>query len=161
MRNNTVDSIISDCNSELERIGHMIEGLGSTSPISGFLTKYSLMQISGTLERAYKIIIADHYKAFSPELERFINNNVLEATANACYGNICKMLKSFDISKTTEFKDAVNALPDGEQCISLFNELNDIRNNVVHGGTVIPSFVDLRLKYQGSLKIIDVLDSIM
>lgn len=161
MRNTGVESIISDCNNELERISHMIEGLGSTNAISGFLTKYALMQICGTLERSYKILIADHYKSFSPELEQFINNHVLEVSMNACYDNICRMLKSFDAGKSADFKNAVHALPDGEQCITLFKELNDIRNNVVHGGTAIPSFTDLRTKYQGSVKIIEVLDRIM
>ncbi len=161
MHNTTVESIIADCNSELERIGHMIEGLGSTNAISGFLTKYSLMQICGTLERAYKTLIADHYKAFSPEMEQFINNNVLEVSMNACYANICKMLKSFDTNKATEFKNSVHTLPDGDQYITLFKELNDIRNNVVHGGTAIPSFTDLKIKYEGSVKIIEVLDNVM
>ena len=161
MRNTCVESIISDCNNELGRISHMIEGLGSTNTISGFLTKYALMQICGTLERSYKILIADHYKSFSTELEQFINNNVLDVSMNACYDNICRMLRSFDLGKATVFKNAVHALPDGEQCITLFKELNDIRNNVVHGGTAIPSFNDLKIKFEGSVKIIEVLDNIM
>ena len=161
MNNPTVSEIIDDCNNELNRIAHLIEGLGSTSPVAGFLTKYALMQICGTLERAYKILIADHYKAFSPELEHFIDHNVLDVSMNACYDNICRMLKSFDSAKANDFKDATHALQDGDQHIALFNDLNTIRNNILHGGTGIPSFTDLKAKYESALKIIEVLDGIV
>lgn len=161
MHNRTAETIIADCNCELERIGHLIEGFGSTSPVSGFLTKYVLMRVSGTLERAYKTIIADHYKAFSTELEQFIDHNVHDANMNACYDNICKMLKAFDSTKIKAFKAAVHGMPSGDNYIVSFSELNNVRNNVLHGGTLIPSFSDLKKKYEHSLKIIEVLDAVM
>ena len=161
MNNLKVKSILEDCDNELVRISHMIEGLGSMNAISGFLTKYSLMQICGTLERSYKILIADHYKSFASELEQFINNHVLDASMNACYDNVCSMLKKFDDTKCSEFKMAVRSLPDRDYCIKQFKELNDIRNNVVHGGSLMQSFSDLNVKYKSSVKIIEILDSIM
>ncbi len=161
MKNLSVATIIDECNSELNRIGHLIEGLGTTNQVSGFLTKYALMKVCSTLERAYKTVIADYYKAFSNELEHYIDHNVHNANMNACYNNINKMLCGFDENKSADFKNRVNSLTNGIHYIESFNNLNQIRNNVVHGGTNIPSYNDIKTKFEHSIIIIDILDSVM
>lgn len=50
MNNPIASQAISDCNDELIKIRNQINALGSTSSISGFLTRYSLIKICGTLE---------------------------------------------------------------------------------------------------------------
>ena len=161
MHNANADRMVTDCNSEMTRIEHLIEGFGSTNAVSGFLTRYALMKMSSTLECAYKAIIADYYKAFSSELERFIDVHVTDANMNACYDNISKMLRKFDDEKNNIFKEKARELSDYNRCCSSFSELNTIRNNVVHGGTTLPSFLDLRSKFDDSIKIIEKLDEVM
>ena len=114
--------------------------------------------MSSTLESVYKTIIADHYKSFSSELAHFIDNNVVNANMNACYDNVSKMLAKFDRNKKDLFKERVKSMVDYDRCCESFNSLNNIRNNIVHGGTVLPSFSDLRMKYNDSIIIIEKLD---
>ena len=102
--NQQVNEIIENCRADLERIFHLIEGLGSLAPASGYLTKFALIRISGTLEICYKKLIADYYEGISPDLQRFITIHVRDANLNAKYENICKVLKDFDESKCYTLK---------------------------------------------------------
>ena len=61
INNPNAQTAIDDCNAELSRITGIINGVGSTSPLSGYLTKYSLIRICGPLEVCYKTFIADYY----------------------------------------------------------------------------------------------------
>ena len=45
INNINAKAAIDDCNAELDRITGIINGVGSTSPLSGYLTKYSLIRI--------------------------------------------------------------------------------------------------------------------
>ncbi len=72
INNINAKAAIDDCNAELDRITGIINGVGSTSPLSGYLTKYSLIRICGTLEVCYKTIIADYYENAAPQLGQFI-----------------------------------------------------------------------------------------
>lgn len=158
INNHSAATFISECQSDLERIGHMIEALGSTHPISGILTRYSLMKASASLECAYKTIIADYYKSFSPELEQFINRSVLDANMNATYENICKMLQRFSEDKNTSFKNTVQALPAYERLHSSFSSLSRARNDVAHGSSISISFTDVVQYFNDATIIIEKLD---
>lgn len=50
INNPNAKTAIEDCNAELSRITGIINEVGSTSNLSGYLTKYSLIRICGTLE---------------------------------------------------------------------------------------------------------------
>ena len=62
-----VQANIDNCKDDLNKIWHLIEGIGTINPISGYLTRFALIRICGTLEVCYKSIIADYYEAFSPD----------------------------------------------------------------------------------------------
>lgn len=151
---------IDDCNAELLRITGIIEGIGSTSPLSGYLTKYSLIRICGTLEICYKTIIADFYENISPQLGHFIGFHLRDASMNPTYENICQALKRFDDSKNHDFKVVVNALEHSEQLIEAFKVLNRERNNVAHGNNSNLSFNDMKSRFLDASKIIEALDSV-
>ncbi len=161
MHNTTAEGLLNTCTNDLARIDNYIASIGSTSPASNFLTKYALMHICGTLERAYKIIITDYYKRFSHELERFIDKNVSDASLNATYDNICKVLKLFNESKSTDFKSRVHNLPNHERILLSFTSLNNLRNDLVHGRSMNASFLEIKKLYQDVSVIIIELDNVL
>lgn len=161
INNINAKSAIDDCNADLARITGIINGVGSTSPLSGYLTRYSLIRICGTLEICYKTIIADYYESISPQLGQFIGYHLRDASMNPTYDNICKAIKSFDDNKQKCFKSAVAALANAESLKDAFSVLNRERNNVAHGINSILSFNDMKNRFSEAIQIMEVLDSIM
>lgn len=152
---------IEDCNAELSRITGIINEVGSTSNLSGYLTKYSLIRICGTLEVCYKTIIADYYENFAPQLGRFIGHHLREASMNPTYENICKAINRFDEVRLTNFKSEVSKLKNAESFKNSFFVLNRERNNVAHGINSTLSFNDMKSRFSEAIIIIEVLDSVM
>ena len=92
IKNEIAQYAIDDCRTKLDKIWHMIEAVGSTNKISGYLTRYALVRICGTLEISYKTIIADYYVQQSPLLDRFI----IIKKEKIFDGNITEALKRED-----------------------------------------------------------------
>lgn len=161
MRNSNAEGVIDDCNSDLDKIEHLISAIGATNPISNYLTKYSIIRICGTLEVCYKTIIADYYELKAPLMSTFLLNKVRNATMNPNYQNICTTLQSFDEDLAKAFKDKVRSLNDSDELISAFNTLNKTRNEVAHGISSTISFSDAKRMFSCSLQIINELDSLM
>ncbi len=161
INNRNAQTAIDDCNAELSRITGIIDGVGSTSPLSGYLTKYSLIRICGTLEVCYKTIIADYYENIAPLLGRYIGYHLRNASMNPTYENICKALEHFDEKRRKKFKTTVAALPNNDILTDAFSALNRERNNVAHGISSTLSFNDMKDRFAKAIKIIEALDSIM
>ena len=161
INNPNAQTAIDDCNAELSRITGIINGVGSTNPLSGYLTKYSLIRICGTLEVCYKTIIADYYENIAPQLGQFISYHLRDASLNPIYENICKALSRFDDSKNELFKKEVANLANKDSLIDAFKVLNRERNNVAHGTNSTLSFNDMKSRFSEAIKIIEVLDSVM
>ena len=161
MNNPIASQAISDCNDELIKIRNQINALGSTSSISGFLTRYPLIKICGTLEVCYKTIIADFYENSAPHLGSFIGFHLRDASMNAKYDSICQAIKRFDLSKANLFKTQIQTLPNKDRAIQSLSDLNTARNEFAHGNNPILTFNDICDKFTESIRILDVLDSIM
>ena len=161
INNPNAQIVIDDCNAELSRITGIINGIGSTSPLSGYLTKYSLIRICGTLEVCYKTIIADYYENLAPQLGRYIGYHLRDASMNPTYENICQAIKRFDDVRQQNFKSAVKVLTNANNLIKAFSLLNIERNKVAHGDNSTLSFNDMKSRYSEAIKIIEVLDSVM
>ena len=159
--NQQVNEIIENCRADLERIFHLIEGLGSLAPASGYLTKFALIRISGTLEICYKKLIADYYEGISPDLQRCITIHVRDANLNAKYENICKVLKDFDEGKCNAFKASINAREDKDDMLNAMSDLNNARNNVAHGDSTTMSFIEMRQKFEKSVLLLQELDKVL
>lgn len=159
--NQQVNDIIEDCRADLKRIFHLIEGLGSLSPTSGYLTKFALIRISGTLEVCYKKLIADYYEGISPDLQRFITIHVRDASLNAKYENICKVLKDFDEGKCTAFKTSINARTDKDDLLHSMSDLNNARNDVAHGDSTSMTFNEMRQKFEKSVLLLQELENVL
>lgn len=161
INNPNAQTALDDCNAELSRITGIINGVGSTSPLSGYLTKYSLIRICGTLEVCYKTIIADYYENLAPQLGRYIGYHLRDASMNPTYDNICQAIKRFDDVRQQNFKSAVGALTNTESLKESFSVLNRERNNVAHGINSTLSFNDMKSRFSEAIKVIEVLDSVM
>ena len=159
--NQQVSDIIEDCRADLERIFHLIEGLGSMAPASGYLTRFALIRISGTLEICYKKLIADYYESLSPALQRFITIHVRDASLNAKYENVCKVLKDFDEGKCTTFKATINARVDKDDLLHAMSDLNNARNDVAHGDSTSMTFNVMRQKFEKSVILLQELENVL
>lgn len=159
--NQQVNNIIEDCRADLERIFHLIEGLGSLSPTSGYLTRFALIRISGTLEMCYKKLIADYYEGISPCLQRFITIHVRDASLNAKYENVCKVLKDFDEDKCSAFKASINARADKDNLLRAMSDLNNARNDVAHGDSTSMTFNEMRQKFEKCILLLQELENVL
>ncbi len=162
MINNAIArAAIDDCNAELLRITGIINGVGSTSPLSGYLTKYSIIRICGTLEVCYKTIIADYYENLAPMVGQFIGHHLRDASMNPTLENIYNALARFDNTKNQNFKASVARLNNPETLKESFSVLNRERNNVAHGASSTLSFNDMKIRFAQAIQIIEVLDATM
>ena len=161
MNNHIARQAIQDCHDELTKIENQIKQFGSTNTVSGFLTRYSLIKICGTLEICYKTIIADFYEQSAPLLGAFIGYHLRDASMNATYENICQAIKRFDEKKLTLFKTAFPPSINKDKVIQSLADLNTARNDVVHGNYTALSFNDLKEKFNDGVCILNVLDSVM
>lgn len=161
INNSNAKTAIDDCDAELSRITGIINGIGSTSPLSGYLTKYSLIRICGTLEVCYKTIIADYYESLAPQLGRYIGYHLRDASMNPTYENICQAIKRFDDNKLRDFKSRIAILQNNEKLKEAFSVLNRERNNVAHGINSTLSFNDMKTQFSDAIIILEILDTVM
>lgn len=134
MNNGDVHQLLQNCKSELAQIQILIQGLGVASNIVPYLAKYSLIKACGTVEIAYKQIVADKcsYRC-NRQVKKFLEKRVNRNSANPSYERMCDLLKSFDEDWCTAFKlsirnHAVSSLR------SSLESLVESRNEFAHGG---------------------------
>lgn len=161
MFNQQVQQIIADCDNELAHLSQLIDNNGSTSPIAGYLSKYALLKVASTIELSYKSLIADHYEALCEDLSFFVSGRVRDAYMNATYENICTMLGWFSEELKIEYKQRISNMPEKNRYCAEFSELNQSRNNLVHGDTNTPSFQSTKEKYDHVKNFIVVLDDLI
>lgn len=159
--NANAQTLINDCNDELDRINHLIQGLGTTNSVSNYLTKYALIKCCTTLENVYKTIIADYYEGLAPSLVQYLTQMVRNANRNANLDNIHRFLSEFDHTKKATFKTKLQSLTNSHQLIQEFKDLADARNSLAHGNAMTLSFNDIKNKYDSSVKIMEELDATM
>lgn len=135
--------------------------MGTTNRVSNFLTKYALIKCCTTLENVYKTIIADYYEVLAPSLSQYLTQMVRNATRNANLDNIHRFLNEFDVVKRDTFKGKICALANTNQIKQEFSDLADARNKLAHGNPMNLSFIDIKNKYESSIKIMEELDATM
>lgn len=160
MNNLNFHNEVDACKKDSQRIQHLISGIGSISPVAGYLTKFALIRVCGTLEICYKTLIADFYEAVSPELQRYITIHVREASLNAKYENIKKVLKEFSEEKSNDYKRFINARADKEQILAAMSALNSARNEVAHGGNMSLSIADICNHFEKAVCVLEELDKL-
>jgi hypothetical protein len=162
INNSSVSERITTCLDELDKIDHVLKGMGSTSHPAPFLTRYSIMRSCGTIEYGFKAIISDIHEAEqTPQLKNFIDQKFRNTSMNPSYDNICKSLGAFDENWKRQFKLSIKDLPNHERVKASLEALNGARNQFAHGGAPTMSFSSLMTYFQDSLKILEIVELVV
>jgi len=124
-----------------------------------YLSKYGLIKACGTIEQAFKSLVADRcsYRARA-QIKNYLTKMVRNSSSNPSFGNICKLLKSFDSSWNAAFKDAVNNHASSNSLKTSLQSLVDTRNEFAHGGNPRVSIGDVRRYFHDARAVIEELD---
>lgn len=160
MNNISAKTALDDCLSELKFIETYIKKHGAIENVSKYLTRYSLIKITGTLEFAYKTIIVEYYETKAPELSLLLESTILNAKSNATYQNIRTMLGKIDNDKRLAYEGNINKLGNSADLISELTALYRTRNELAHGRSITMSFNDIKDKYTKVKVFIEKLDDI-
>ena len=161
MNNQEAQDSIDKCLEELQRIYHLVEGHGGTSPIVPFLTNYAIVRACGTIEYSFKTILSDSLSGHSSQIANYIDHTIRNSSMNPSRENICKTLKKFDDTWNSEFKSRLNNHTDSARIKSSIDSLNSSRNSFAHGDPLTSSFDDIRNYFNDSIVIIEILDDLV
>lgn len=161
MNNQEALNSIESCNQELQRIFHLIEGLGHMSPIVPFLTNYAIVKSCGTAEYCFKTIISDIHLGQSSQIVNYIDNTIRNSSMNPNLDNICKTLKKFDITWNDLFKEKLNSHENTQRIKTSLDSLNSARNSFAHGQTPPSSFENIRTYFEDTVEVLKILDDIV
>jgi len=162
MNNADVQTQLNNCQTELSNIQSIITGLGLTSNIVPFLTKYSVIRACGTIELSFKTVIADYCEFRSKrQVKRFISKRIREGSANPSFDMICKFLSQFDEDWKNTFKSKLNLEPNKQALTNSLQSLVDARNDFAHGGNPGASINDVITYFVNSRRIIEIMDEVV
>lgn len=162
MNNQDVLKEITSCETELIHIQQLINGIGLTSSIVPYLTKYAIIKSCGTIEYCFKTVIADYCSNRSKkQVKQFINRKIKLGSANPSLSNIKKLLKEFDDGWSNSFKSLLDSEPDKGTLILSLDSLVSTRNSFAHGGNPTASISDVITYFSNSKKIIEILDTVV
>jgi hypothetical protein len=162
MNNSDVQRLIDSCQADIDQVNKIIIGLGLSSNIVPYLTRYAIIRACGTIETAFKSIIADYCSYRSKkQVKAFLDSQVRENSANPTYDNICKLLKYFDTDWNNDFKNQINAHPRKYHMKTSLQSLVNVRNQFAHGGNPTISISDLIQYFLDSKDVIKILDRVV
>ncbi len=162
MYNLEAKQILKDCKDELDIINNFInrDKFNSKNP---YLVKYCVIKVSGSIETAFKTIIADAFDFNASEkVKNFVEKEIRESSKNPSYGNICTVLKKIDNNWNEQFKNSVNIVKARDSALlSSLESLNEARNSFAHGKNTTVSIEGVILYFAKASKIIEILDSVV
>ena len=161
MNNQNAENAINECQNEFTALAVLIPLTGVMSPLGRYLTHYSLIRACGTIEYAFKTIIADFHVNISPQLTTYLDNKIRSSSCNPNYQNMVNMLGDFDEQWKVNFKAQVNALPNSQRILSSLSSLNSNRNSLAHGQGSTVTFNDIQTYFTDAIQIITVLDNVV
>lgn len=162
MNNLNVQQVLDDCSTELSHVKSLVDGLGITSSIVPYLTKYALIKASGSIEQAFKTVIADFCSRRSKkQVKRFLRKRIREGSANPSYDNMCGFLDSFDKNWQVDFKAKVGSEPNKAVLLNSLQSLVDARNEFAHGGSPKASISDILDYFDHARRLIEIMDDIV
>ncbi len=162
MINQNIDLMLNNCKEELKIAGGIKQAVGASSPVMMFITRYILIKVCGTIELAYKTIVADFCESTqSVQVKNFISDRVRNSSDNPTIQNICRLLNSFDKNWNKNFKKKIKLLSNREKIILSLTSLNDARNVFAHGGSPSVSFDDVVNYFDDACIMIKLLDEVV
>jgi hypothetical protein len=162
MNNVTVANALMRCRNELLELRDFIHNLSLGDKIILYLARYAVIRACGTIEFSYKNIIADFCESRSIiQIRNFLSKNIRSSPSNPSYSNICSMLKQFDDSWLSQFKQSINNDANKERLQTSLQSLVDARNEFAHGGNPHVSIDDIIDYFDDSQQILSYIDQIV
>jgi len=162
MNNITIKQELDSCYAELTHVKIIIDGLGLTSSIVPYLTKFAIIRACGSIELSFKNLIADFcsYRG-KRQVKRFLARRIRNGPANPSYDNICRFLYDFDEDWKNQFKSKISSNPDKSILLTSLQSLVDARNDFAHGGSPTATIGDILKYFDHSRKIIEIMDAVV
>jgi hypothetical protein len=162
MNNADVLRELTACDAELAQVRSLIDGLGVTSNIVPYLTKYAVIRACGSIELSFKTIIADYcvYRS-KKQVKRFIDRRVREGSANPSIENINRFLNDFDEGWRNSFKAQLNGEVNKSVILTSLQSLVDARNDFAHGGSPSATILDVIAYFSHARRVIEIMDTII
>jgi len=161
MNNIGAQESLGRCLTELESIKSLLDGLGDSARPSPYLKKYSVIRASGSIESAFKTIIADKVDDGSHhQLKNFIKRKIRNSSSNPRYDVIVMMLFEFDIRWKKRFKEKVS-LADRPRLTEALKRLVDARNSFAHGGDPDLGIDDTIACFRDGIEVMKLLDEVV
>lgn len=162
MNNSDVQRVLDECWLDINQVSSIINSLGITSNINPYLTKYAIIRACGTIEIAYKTLIADYCcRRSKSEVKNYINKFIRESSSNPSYDNILRTLSHFNSIWVNELSSAIDVHPRTPLLCTSLQSLVDARNDFAHGGNPSTSINNILINFEDSCMIIDLLDQII
>jgi hypothetical protein len=136
MNNHDVETLLSECKDELITITALLTGIGDAALPAPYIKKYAVIRATGSIESAFKQIIADRVDRDShTQLKNFIANKIRNSSCNPRLDMIQSMLSEFDEEWRSRFDEKM-ALSDQPSLKGALTELVKARNSFAHGGAI-------------------------
>ena len=162
MNNQEAENILLECKNDLDSARNILLSLGATSTVVPFLNKYCIIRACGSIEIAFKMIISDKLNLESKsQIKKYINKHIRESSMNPSYDNICSLLKKFDDSWNSNFKNRIKDHPQKTNLMFSLESLIAARNEFAHGGNPNLSLRNTIDYFENSKVIIQILDNVM
>jgi hypothetical protein len=159
MKNTVVDQFLNDCEEELNQLEASMTLLGHTSPLGMFLTRYAIIKACGTIERAFKSLVADFAEdKQSQQVKNYLRSRIRESSMNPNENNITQLLKSFDESWAVEFSAKLKILPEQNRKKQSLKSLVEARNSFAHGGNPTTTITQVKVYFCDCRDIMNVID---
>lgn len=134
MNNSAVSLLLDECRDELTVITALLTGYGDAARPAPYIKKYAVIRATGSIEAAFKQIIADRVDRDShSQLKNFIGKKIRTSSCNPSLGMIESMLSEFDDQWRARFDEKI-ALADKPTLKGALTELVNARNSFAHGG---------------------------
>ncbi|HIP27543.1 MAG TPA: hypothetical protein EYG80_07810 [Flavobacteriaceae bacterium] len=136
--------------------------LGATSPASPYMSRYAIIKACSSIERSFKIIIADFLllHTTNESLSNFINNSIRHTSTNPKYETIVNVLKGIDKNLGDTFKIKVKEIEDFERVKTSLNSLVNERNKLAHGGSPTSTSGDVIKYFKDAIFILIALENV-
>lgn len=162
MNNKSVEVVLDGCHDELTRLEEAMSLFGTTSPIGIYLSRYAIIKACGTIEQAFKSLVADNAEGRqTQQIKNFLRNKVRESSMNPNHSNIQRLLGSFDDAWVAEYNSQVQALSDRAKIMDSLKSLVNARNDFAHGGNPSASIVNVREYFADARKLMEIIDGVI
>ena len=162
MNNLYAEEVLNRCKADLEQALAGINGVGKSSLIAPFITKFAIIRACGAIEIAVKSIVVDYCtKDSNLQVKNFISKKIKEKSLNPSFKMICNVISDFDKEWKEKFKSEVESLTEKTKLLVSLQSLVDARNEFAHGGNPGSSIEDILAYFNDGCQIIQVLDDII